>query len=168
MDSSRRFDAPALQMDINLTLEEKIDRTPPPLRAIIDDFRSMEPRERLESLLDFSIGMPDLPGFLHDARDRMEQVHECQTPIFVFTDIVDAGVDIYIDVPKESPTVRGYAAIVQEGLERASPDAVLNTPDDIHYMLGLHEAISPQRIRGLQVLMAYLKRQVTARLKESE
>ncbi|MYJ77459.1 MAG: SufE family protein, partial [Caldilineaceae bacterium SB0670_bin_27] len=144
------------------------DRTQPPLRAIIEDFRSMEPRERLESLLDFALSMPELPGFLHDARDQMEQVHECQTPIFVFTDIVDAGVHVYIDVPKESPTVRGYAAIVQEGLERASPDTVLHTPDDIHYLLGLHEAISPQRIRGLHVLMAYLKRQVTARMAQSE
>ena len=130
-------------MDFDLTLEEKIDRTPPPLREIIEDFRSMEPRERLESLLDFALNMPELPGFLHDARDKMEQVHECQTPIFVFADIVDAGVQVYIDVPRESPTVRGYAAI-------------------------LHEAISPQRIRGLHVLMAYLKRQVTARMAKSE
>jgi cysteine desulfuration protein SufE len=155
-------------MDFHLTVEEKIDRTPPPLREIIEDFRSMEPRERLESLLDFAMSMPDLPGFLHDARDQMEQVHECQTPIFVFADIEDAGVHVYIDVPKESPTVRGYAAIVQEGLESASPDTVLQTPDDIHYLLGLHEAISPQRLRGLHVLMAYLKRQVTARMGKSE
>ena len=155
-------------MEFDLTLEEKIALTPPPLREIIEDFRSMEPRERLEALLDFAMGLPDLPGFLHDAREQMEQVHECQTPIFVFTDIVDAGVSVYIDVPKESPTVRGYAAIVQEGLERAAPETVLHTPDDIHYLLGLQEAISPQRLRGLHVLMAYLKRQVTARLARGE
>ena len=155
-------------MEFSLTLEEKIERTPPPLREIIEDFRSMEPRERLESLLDFSMNMPELPGFLHDARDQMDQVHECQTPIFVFADIVDAGVQVYFDVPKESPTVRGYAAIVQEGLERAAPEAVLLTPDDIHYLLGLHEAISPQRLRGLHVLMAYLKRQVTAKMANGE
>lgn len=155
-------------MEFNLTLEEKIERAPPPLRAIIEDFRSMEPRERLESLLDFSVNMPDLPDFLHDARDQMEQVHECQTAIFVFADIVDAEVHVYIDVPKESPTVRGYAAIVQEGLECAAPDTVMQTPDDIHYLLGLHEAISPLRLRGLHVLMAYLKRQLTTRMATSE
>jgi cysteine desulfuration protein SufE len=64
--------------------------------------------------------------------------------------------------------VRGYAAIVQEGLERAAPEVVLQTPDDIHYLLGLHEAISPQRLRGLHVLMAYLKRQVTLKMTNSE
>ena len=155
-------------MEFSLTFEEKIERTPPPLREIIEDFRSMEPRERLESLLDFAMNMPELPGFLHDARDQMDQVHECQTPVFVFADIVDAGVHVYIDVPKESPTVRGYAAIVQEGLELAAPEVVLQTPDDIHYLLGLHEAISPQRLRGLHVLMAYLKRQVTLKMTNSE
>ena len=155
-------------MEFSLTLEEKIERTPPPLREIIEDFRSMEPRERLESLLDFAMNMPELPGFLHDARDQMDQVHECQTPVFVFADIVDASVHVYIDVPKESPTVRGYAAIVQEGLERAAPEVVLQTPDDIYYLLGLHEAISPQRLRGLHVLMAYLKRQVTLKMTNSE
>lgn len=155
-------------MEFSLTLEEKIERTPPPLREIIEDFRSMEPRERLESLLDFAMNMPELPGFLHDARDQMDQVHECQTPVFVFADIVDAEVHVYIDVPKESPTVRGYAAIVQEGLERAAPEVVLQTPDDIYYLLGLHEAISPQRLRGLHVLMAYLKRQVTLKMTNSE
>ena len=155
-------------MDFNLTLEEKIERTPPSLREIIEDFRAMEPRERLESLLDFAMNMPDLPEFLHDARDRMEQVHECQTPLFVYAQVVDAGVHVFIDVPKESPAVRGYAAIVQEGLDRAAPDDVLHTPDDIHYLLGLHEAISPQRLHGLHLLMAYLKRQVTARMTHSE
>lgn len=155
-------------MEFDLTLEEKIERTPSTLREIIEDFRSMEPRERLESLLDFAMSMPELPGFLHDARDRMERVHECQTPIFVYADVVDDGVHVYIDVPKESPTVRGYAAIVQEGLDSAASDEVLGTPDDIHYLLGLHESISPQRLRGLHVLMAYLKRQVTARMAESE
>lgn len=155
-------------MEFNLTLEEKIERTPPQLREIIEDFRSMDPRERLESLLDFALSMPELPAFLHGARDQMEKVHECQTPIFVFAEIADAGVHIHIDVPKESPTVRGYAAIVQEGLDSSSPDELLKTPDDIHYLLGLHEAISPQRLRGLHVLMAYLKRQVTAKLADNE
>lgn len=153
-------------MDDSLTTEEKIELTPPPLREIIEDFRAVEPRERLEYLLDFAMNMPDLPARLQDARDQMEQVHECQTPVFVFTELDDNAVRFFIDVPREAPTVRGYAAIVQEGLDGADPEAVLRTPDDIHYLLGLHEAISPQRLRGLHALMAYLKKQVTQRLTE--
>jgi len=154
-------------MTRELTTEEKLDNLPPALRAIVDDFRDVEPAERLEYLLDFAMAMPDLPERLQGQRDQMEQVHECQTPVFVFTEIVDGAVHFYIDVPRESPTVRGYAAIVTEGLDGASPDAVLQTPEDVHFLLGLHEAISHQRLRGLHALMGYLKRQVVSKMGEA-
>ncbi len=151
-------------MSGELTTEEKIDALPAALREIVEEFRDALPQERLEYLLDFALGMPDLPERLHAQRDQMEQVHECQTPVFVFTEIKNGAVHFYIDVPRESPTVRGYAAIVAEGLDGASPDEVLQTPEDIHFLLGLHEAISHQRLRGLHALMGYLKRQVVAKM----
>lgn len=144
-----------------LTREEKVAACPSPLQSLIQEFQMAEPRERLEMLLDFALGMPDLPDWLAAKRDSMEQVHECQTPVFVFTQLEGDCVRVYIDAPQESPTVRGYAAIVQEGLDRATPDALLQTPDDVHYLLGLHEALTPQRMRGLHALIAYIKRQVT-------
>lgn len=151
-------------MSSELTTEEKLDALPPALREIVEDFRAVQPAERLEYLLDFAMGMPDLPERLHTQRDQMEQVHECQTPVFVFTEIDNGTVHFYIDVPRESPTVRGYAAIVAEGLDGASLDEVLQTPEDIHLLLGLHEAISHQRLRGLHALMGYLKRQVVKKI----
>ncbi len=147
-----------------LTTDEKLEALPPALREIVDDFRAVEPSERLEYLLDFAMGMADLPPRLQAQRDQMEQVHECQTPVFVFTEIDGDSVHFFIDVPRESPTVRGYAAIVAEGLDGVSTDEVLQTPEDIHYLLGLHEAISHQRLRGLHALMGYLKRQVVAKM----
>jgi len=151
-------------MSSELTTEEKLDALPPALREIVDDFREVEPSERLEYLLDFAMGMPDLPERLKSQRDQMEQVHECQTPVFVFTEIENGAVHFFIDVPRESPTVRGYAAIVAEGLDGVSTDEVLQTPEDVHFLLGLHEAISHQRLRGLHALMGYLKRQVVAKM----
>ncbi|MCL4834438.1 MAG: SufE family protein [Caldilineaceae bacterium] len=153
-------------MSSEMTIEDKLDALPAALREIVDDFRAVEPAERLEYLLDFAMGMADLPERLQSHRDEMEQVHECQTPVFVFTEIENDGVYFFIDVPRESPTVRGYAAIVAEGLDGASPDEVLQTPEDIHLLLGLHEAISHQRLRGLHALMGYLKRQVVQKLAE--
>lgn len=155
-------------MNDELNVEEKIARTPQALQEIIEEFRMAEPRERLEYLLDFAMSMPDLPEFLHEARDQMDQVHECQTPVFVFTEIEDGRVRFYIDVPKESPTVRGYAAIVAEGLNGATPEEVLQTPDEVPYLLGLHEALSHQRLRGLHALIAYLKRQVVQKTQEGK
>ncbi len=151
-------------MSSELTSEEKIDALPAALRAIVEEFREALPQERLEYLLDFALAMPDLPERLLSRRDQMEQVHECQTAVFVFTEIDNGAVYFYIEVPRESPTVRGYAAIVSEGLNGATPDEVLRTPEDIYFLLGLHEAISHQRLRGLHALMGYLKRQVVAKM----
>lgn len=153
-------------MSPELSTEEKLDNLPPALREIVDDFRDVEPAERLEYLLDFAMVMPDLPERLQSHRDEMDQVHECQTPVFVFTEIENGAVHFYIDVPRESPTVRGYAAIIADGLDGASPDEVLQTPEDVHYLLGLQEAISHQRLRGLHALMGYLKRQVVSKMGE--
>lgn len=151
-------------METGIDIESKLADCPPALREIVEDFRAAEPRDRIEYLIDFAMEMPDLPEWLQGEKDKMEQVHECQTPVFVFTEVKDDKVQFYIDVPREAPTVRGYAAIVAEGLNGSTPDEVMKTPEDVHYLLGLHEAISPQRLRGLHALIAYLKRQLVQEL----
>ncbi len=136
-----------------------LDRFPPRLQEIIKEFQDADPRERLEYLLEYALDLPDLPARLMDQRDQMEQVHECQTPVFLHTELNHGKVEFFLDIPQESPTVRGYAGILVAGLNRATPDEVLNTPDDFYLQLGLQEVITPQRVRGLHALLTYMKRQ---------
>jgi cysteine desulfuration protein SufE len=152
-------------MSIDPELAEKLENLPDSLRGIVDEFRAVTPRERLELLLEFAMSLPDLPQRLESDRDAMEQVHECQSPVFLFTELDAAGSDhpqvhFHLDIPPEAPTVRGYAAILAEGLDGVEPQVVLNTPEDVYMLLGLHEAITPQRLRGLHALMVTMKRQV--------
>ena len=140
--------------------QEKIDLTPPALQAIIEEFRAVAPRERMEYLLDYAMSLPPLPERLAAQRDQMEQVHECQTPVFLFTELADGKVHFYLDIPLESPTVRGYASILVDGFQDATPAEVLKTPDDVYALLGLPEVITPQRVRGLHALLVYMKKQV--------
>ena len=115
-------------------------------------------------LLEFSDDLPPLPERLHAQRDAMEQVHECQSPVFLHSELQgnrqDRQVEFYLDIPPEAPTVRGYAGILVDGLNHTSPAVVLATPEDVYMLLGLHEAITPQRLRGLHALLVYMKRQV--------
>lgn len=143
-------------------MEEKLDQCPPRLRAIIEEFQEATPRERLEYLLEYSKELPDLPKRLHGARDSMEQVHECQTPVFLHTELENGAVRFDLDIPRESPTVRGYASILVQGFAGCDAGEVLATPEDVYMLLGLHEAITPQRLRGLHALLFYMKRQVRA------
>ncbi len=106
-------------MSTTMTNEEKVLACPEPLQAIIEEFQSVEPRDRIEYLIDYAMDLPDLPERLADEREGMEQVHECMTPVFLFTEIEDGVVHFYFDIPQESPTVRGYAGILVEGLAGA-------------------------------------------------
>jgi len=147
-------------MSSDLTWQERAAMSPEPLQTIIEEFREVEPRERLEYLLEYSDDLPDLPERLVPLLDDMEQVHECQSPVFLHTEIHDGAVHFFFDIPREAPTVRGYAGILAEGLNGSTAEAVLATPDDIYMLLGLHQAITPQRLRGLHALVQYMKRQV--------
>ena len=140
--------------------QTKLDHCPPALRQTIEEFREATPRERMEYLLEYADSLPQLPAHLAAKRDQMEQVHECQAPVFLFTELHGGGVRFYIDIPPESPTIRGYAAILLEGLAGASAQEILETPDDVYMLLGLAEVITPQRVRGLHALLGYMKKQL--------
>lgn len=141
-------------------LQTQFAACPPALQDIISEFREAAPSERIDYMVDFSESLPDLPDRLLAQREAMEQVHECQTPVFLHTEVDEGRVQFYFDIPRESPTVRGYASILAEGLNGATVAEVLSTPDEVYRLLGLHEIVSSLRLRGLHVLMGYMKRQV--------
>ncbi len=118
------------------------------------------PKElRLEALLDYSRRLPALPPGMDST--EMEQVVECATPFFLATEVDDAGnVHIWFDSPKESPTVRGYAAILAEGLSGTTVEEITALPADFYMAMGLQDVLTPQRLRGMDAIVSRLKRQV--------
>lgn len=139
-------------------------RLPAPLAEIVEDFAGVGPRDRLQLLLDLSAELPPLPERYAEHRDAMEQVHECQSPLFLAVEVDDAAtVHLYFDAPPEAPTTRGFAGILREGLDGAPAQDVLAVPDDFYLGLGLGEAVSPLRLRGMAAMLARIKRQVRAR-----
>lgn len=131
---------------------------PESLQNIIETFAEASPEERLDMLLEFALSMPDLPAELEDARDTMETVPECQTPVFLHSSLQQGKIYYHIDVPRESPTVRGFAGILHEALNGATPEAIAAVPNDLYQQLGLHKVLSPLRLRGLAALLQRMKR----------
>lgn len=134
------------------------DTIPPRLQEIIEDFKLAEGQEKLELLLEFSDAMPRLPERLREQHNTMTQVHECMTPVFVHAEIENGGMIFYFDIPPESPTVRGYAALLGEGLRGATPEQVMRIPVHFYEQMGLQHVIGPQRLNGLTALLSYMKR----------
>ena len=139
-------------------MSETTNSLPAKLQEIVDEFEWAEGRDKLELLLDYAAQMPPLPEWLAGQHDSMEQVHECMSPVFVHGELVDGRLQWYFDVPPESPTVRGYAALMAAGLNGATPDEVLSVPADFWQAMGLQEVVTYQRIRGIAAILAHMKR----------
>jgi len=139
---------------------------PEAFEQIVDDFTAASTRERLDLLLEFSDELPELPERFVDARDSMERVDECQSPVFLTVEVgdhPDRTVHLYVDAPLEAPTTRGFAGILHAGLDGLPADDVLAVPDDAPMRLGLAEAVSPLRLRGMVGMLGRIKRQVRAK-----
>ena len=141
------------------------DMLPEALDEIRTDFTELEVKDRLQLLLEFSNELPDLPAHYAEHPDLLERVEECQSPVFIFVDIDAAKtVHLYATAPKEAPTTRGFASILVQGLAGLSVDEVLAVPDDYPSDLGLTEAVSPLRIRGMTAMLGRIKRQVREKI----
>ncbi|CAN5176393.1 SufE family protein [soil metagenome] len=141
------------------------DALPEQLAEIRDDFLGLEVKERLQLLLEFSNELPGLPERYADHPDLFERVEECQSPVFIFVEVDDAKVvHLFAMAPKEAPTTRGFASILAQGLAGLTADEVLAVPDDFPQGLGLTEAVSPLRIRGMTAMLARIKRQVREKI----
>jgi cysteine desulfuration protein SufE len=137
---------------------------PEQLEQIKVDFHELELRDRLQLLLEFSNELPDLPERYSEHPDLLERVEECQSPVFMFVEVDDHKVvHLFATAPREAPTTRGFASILVQGLAGLTAEQVLDVPDDFPQDLGLTEAVSPLRVRGMTAMLARTKRQVRAK-----
>jgi len=86
------------------------------------------------------------------------------TPVFVHAERENGGMVFYFDIPPESPTVRGYASLLSEGLHGATPEQVIGVPNDFYLKMGLHKVLTTQRLNGIGAILAYIKRLATREL----
>jgi len=138
---------------------------PTALAEIRDEFLALDQPDRLTLLLEFANELPELPERYRDHPDLLERVVECQSPVYMFVEIDDDRVvHLYVTAPRESPTTRGFASILAQGLEGLTDAEVLAVPEDYPNTIGLTAAVSPLRLRGMSALLARTKRQVREKM----
>ncbi|MEN0102661.1 MAG: SufE family protein [Curtobacterium sp.] len=140
---------------------------PRALAEIRDDFLELSQADRLQLLLEFSNELPALPERLRGHEDELERVEECQSPVFITVTVGEDGdapdvVRMHATAPREAPTTRGFASILAQGLSGLTAEQVLAVPSDYPLTLGLSEAVSPLRIRGMVGMLGRVQRQVRA------
>ena len=124
------------------------------------DFNAGSNREKLELLLEYSENLPALPERYAEHPDLLERVEECQSPVYLFVEVQDGQVGVFFTAPEEAPTTRGFASILSEVLHQKPVSEVLSLSDDFPDQIGLSEAVSPLRIRGMRAMIYRIKRQV--------
>lgn len=139
---------------------------PAQLAEIVEDFQALEEPERLQLLLEFSRALPELPERLAGHPELLEQVVECQTPLFLTLEVSGPSntVELFFSAPPEAPTTRGFASVLHEGLNGLDAATILAVPDDVPQLLGLTRAITPLRMRGMSAMLGRVKRKVREQL----
>jgi cysteine desulfuration protein SufE len=84
------------------------------------------------------------------------------TPVFLWVEVENGQVHIHADVPRESPTVRGFVSLLARSLDGEPPEVVAKVPDDLLDQLGLSETLGMTRTQGLTAILHRIKRSVAA------
>ena len=143
-----------------MTLPEK-------LQKVVDRFATAPRELKSQALLRYANRVPSLPPEFADDPNRLARVHECQTPFFLATEVdEEGGVHFFFDCPPETPTVRGFAGIIREGLEGEHYSVVLEVPTTFYASMGLEDVVSPLRLRGMRAILAAIRRSVRSQVKE--
>lgn len=133
---------------------------PQTLAEIRDDFLSLPEAERLNLLLEFSDGLPEVPAELQDRPELAERVEECQSPVWIIVEGTPDAVGIHAQAPAEAPTTRGFAGILVEGLSGRSAEEILAVPADFPLELGLTGQVSALRLRGMTGMLRRIQHRV--------
>jgi cysteine desulfuration protein SufE len=128
---------------------------------IVAEFADLDPRERLELLLEFAENLPPLPQRYQAERDAgLHRVPECQTPVFIWVELPEGKIQIHADVAPEAPTVKGFVGILVDSYNGQPPATVLATPPDLLQRLGLMESLGMVRMRGLAAIQHHIRQQI--------
>jgi cysteine desulfuration protein SufE len=135
---------------------------PPALDAIVGELSEADRQERIEILIDLARSLPPLPDRLSAFKDAAHRVEECQSPVFLIVEMEpQSRAAIFADAPIEAPTVRGFVALLVEGLSGATVEEILQVPGDLVERIGLPEILGMLRVRGLHGILRRLKSEVT-------
>lgn len=141
-------------MSSSSILAERID-------TLATEFAELEPRERLELLLEYSKNLPPLPAEYEAQRLAGEhRVHECMTPVFLWVDVVNGLIQVHGWVAPEAPTVKGFVGIAREIFDGLKPAEVSGIDTNLVQQLGLSDALGMQRSRGLNAVLFRIRKTI--------
>ena len=127
-------------------------------QEVAEEFTSLSDSDRLQLLLEYADDLPEPPARFGENPELMERVEECQAPVFIAVEGDPERVEIFFSAPREAPTTRGFASVLNTVCNLRSAQEILDLTDDFPSMLGLDKLISPLRVRGMRGMLFRIKR----------
>lgn len=130
---------------------------PPSIDKILRRFATLSPDMTRQALVQYANKLPPLPERYQGIDTDQYRVHECQTPVAIFPEVVDGKMHYYADVPRESAAIRALLAMLFDALNDQPPQVTLAIPPDfVRQVMG---KIGLQaREAGLNAMVERLKR----------
>ena len=127
-------------------------------QEVAEEFTSLSDSDRLQLLLEYADDLPEPPARFGENPELMERVEECQAPVFIAVEGDPERVEIFFSAPREAPTTRGFASVLNTVCNLRSAQEILDLTDEFPSMLGLDKLISPLRVRGMRGMLFRIKR----------
>ncbi len=130
---------------------------PPSIDRILRRFAMLSPDMTRQALVQYANKLPPLPERFQGLDMEQYRVHECQTPVAIFPEVVDGKMWFHADVPRESAAIRALLAMLFEALNGQPPQTTIDIPPDfVRQVMG---KIGLQaRENGLNAMVERLRR----------
>jgi cysteine desulfuration protein SufE len=130
---------------------------PPGIQKILRRFATLTPDLTRQALVQYANRLPPLPERFQKLDREQYAVHECQTPVAIYPEVVEGRMYYYADVPQSAPTIRALLAMIFEAVNGQTPEAVLGIPQDFVRQVMVHLGLGTREV-GLNAMIERLKR----------
>jgi cysteine desulfuration protein SufE len=140
-----------------MTTEPTSYEVPPGIARILRRFATLTPDLTRQALVQYANRLPPLPERFRDLDDAQYRVHECQTPVAIYPEVVDGRMHFHADVPQGAPTIRALLAMLFEALNGQPPETTLAIPPDFVRQVMDRIGLGTREV-GLNAMVERLKR----------
>jgi cysteine desulfuration protein SufE len=130
---------------------------PAGIQKLLRRFAVLSPDMTRQALVQYANRLPPLPDRFQQLDSEQYRVHECQTPVAIFPEVVNGRMRFHADVPQGAPTIRALLAMLFEALNDQPPEVTLAIPADFVRQVMSSLGLGTREV-GLNAIVDRLKR----------
>lgn len=137
--------------------ESQTTEVPPGIAKILRRFATLSPDMVRQALVQYANKLPPVPARFRALDREQYAVHECQTPVALYPEVVDGKMYYHADVPAGAPTIRALLAMIFEAVNGQPPESVLAIPPNFVRQVMNTLGLGTREV-GLNAMIERLKR----------